>query len=94
MRTTVDISSDLLERVRKLADEEGVSFKEALSRVITRGLTATAPAGRKPFVLPTYNLGIDQVLDLRRINAVMAEEDSADFARKFYPGKPSAHEAD
>lgn len=44
MRTTVDISPDLLARVRKLADKEGVSFKEALGRVIARGNTGTATA--------------------------------------------------
>lgn len=94
MRTTVDLSPDLLNRIRKVADDEGVSFKEALSRVVTRGLTSTPPATRKPYVLPKYNLGIDQVVDLRRINTIMAEEDSAEFARKFYPNQAGALEAD
>ena len=94
MRTTVDISPDLLDRIRKVADDECVSFKEALSRVITRGLTAPPPAARKPYVLPKYNLGIDQVIDLRRVNAIMAEEDTLNFIRKFYPDQVSKFEAD
>lgn len=57
MRTTVDINQDLLERLRKLADDEGISFKEALNRAITRGLTPAVNAVREPYRLPTLNLG-------------------------------------
>ena len=87
MRTTVDISPDLLDRIRKLADDEGVSFKEALSRVITRGLTVKAGEERPPLNLPTFNVGFDRYFDLRRINQVHADEDTAEFVRKFYPNE-------
>lgn len=57
MRTTVDINPDLLARVRKLADAEGISFKEALNRTITRGLAPAPVAAREPFRQQTFDLG-------------------------------------
>ena len=73
MRTTVDINQDLLERLRKLADDEGISFKEALNRAITRGLTSARVAVRLPYRLPTFNFGVD--LDARAIKEMLYEED-------------------
>ena len=57
MRTTVDINPDLLERIRTLADDEGISFKEALNRAITRGLAPAPVAAREPFRQQTFDLG-------------------------------------
>lgn len=80
MRTTVDISPDLLERVRKLADAEGVSFKEALSRVITRGLTVPAPAAVPTLDLPTFSVGFHRYFDVDRVKDVInAMEDERIF---------------
>lgn len=90
MRTTVDINQDLLERLRKLADDEGISFKEALNRAITRGLTAPVVAERTPFVMPTFSLGLDQYYDLPNINKQLADWDTEEFLRKFYPNRPEA----
>lgn len=90
MRTTVDINQDLLERLRQLADHEGISFKEALNRVITRGLAAPVAAERTPFVIPTFSLGLDRYYDLRNINKQLADEDDEEFLRKFYPDSPQA----
>ena len=73
MRTTVDINQDLLERLRKLADDEGISFKEALNRAITRGLTPAAAAAREPFRQQTFNLGVD--LDAKAIKQMLYDDD-------------------
>jgi hypothetical protein len=75
MRTTVDINQDLLERIRKIADDEGISFKEALNRAITRGLNLSVVAERVPFVIPTFSLGLDQFYDFRKIRHQLDEED-------------------
>ncbi len=75
MRTTVDINPDLLDRLRKLADQEGISLKDALNRAITRGLTPPAAARRKPFVIPTFNLGLDRFYDIRKIRHHLDQED-------------------
>lgn len=87
MRTTVDINPDLLERVRKLADDEGISFKDALNRTLTRGLSAAAPAAREPFRMPTFPLGLERYYDINNINKQLADEDTEEFLRKFYPDR-------
>lgn len=87
MRTTVDINPDLLERIRKLADAKGISFKDALNRIITRGLAPAAKntAAHKPYRLPKFDFGVDKHYDLRKLNQQLADEDTEDFLRKFYP---------
>ncbi len=72
MRTTVDISPDLLDRIRKLADDEGVSFKEALSRVITRGLTTPAATAVPPLDLPTFPVGFSQYFDVDKVGKLIS----------------------
>lgn len=81
MRTTVDINPDLLERVRKLADAEGVSFKEALNRVITRGLKVRTKGESQTFDIPTYNLGLDRYFDVRKALQIAAELEDEDILR-------------
>lgn len=81
MRTTVDINPDLLERVRKLADAEGVSFKEALNRVIMRGLRSPAKAKGQPVDLPVFNLGLDRFMDVRKALHAAAELEDAEMLR-------------
>ncbi len=75
MRTTVDINPDLLDRLRKFAEQEGISFKDALNRAITRGINLPTAAPRKPFVIPTFNLGLDRYYDIRKIRHHLDEED-------------------
>jgi hypothetical protein len=78
MRTTVDINQDLLERLRKIADAEGISFKDALNRVITRGLGPVAAAPREPFRQQTFNLG--PYLDPKTIKEMLqADEEERYF---------------
>ena len=81
MRTTVDINPDLLERVRKLADSEGVSFKEALNRVITRGLKVRTKGEGQAFEIPSYNLGLDRYMDVRKALQIAAELEDEDILR-------------
>lgn len=75
MRTTVDINPDLLERVRKLADDEGISFKDALNRTLTRGLNLADAKERVPFVMPTFKLGLERYYDIPNIRHQLDEED-------------------
>ncbi len=83
MRTTVDINPDLLDRIRKLADDEGVSFKEALSRVITRGLAAPAAAAVPPLDLPTFNVGFHRYFDVNKVNEVIGEMEDRRILRSM-----------
>jgi hypothetical protein len=74
MRTTVDINQDLLERLRKLADDEGISFKDALNRALSRGLTPAAVAPRERYRLPDIDLGLGN-LDAKAMKQMLYDED-------------------
>lgn len=83
MRTTVDINPDLLERVRQRADADGVSFKEALNRLLTRGLEAAVAAQPAGLNLPTFNVGFERYFDIRKTNQILAEMDDARILRSM-----------
>lgn len=83
MRTTVDLSPDLLNRIRKVADDEGVSFKEALSRVITRGLAAAAKAPVQQLDLPTFSVGFHRYFDVDRVKDVINAMDDERIFRSM-----------
>ncbi len=83
MRTTVDINPDLLERVRELADAEGVSFGEALNRAIARGLTQQASAAAPKLDLPTFNVGFHRYFDVDRVKDVINAMDDERIFRSM-----------
>jgi hypothetical protein len=56
MRTTVDLDSHLLSRLRAEARRRGVPFKEILTTILRRGLEA-APE-RTRYRCPTFSLGL------------------------------------
>jgi len=57
VRTTVDLSPELLRRLRDQAHREGVSFKELINRVLHRGLEPREVPRSKPRPLPTFSMG-------------------------------------
>lgn len=57
MRTTVDIDSHLLRRLRAQAHRQGVSFKEFLNRVLHRGMDERPAGGATPYVCPAFAMG-------------------------------------
>ncbi|MEX2182510.1 MAG: hypothetical protein WD771_10740 [Gemmatimonadaceae bacterium] len=73
----MDIDQDLLDKVRRRAEAEGLSFREVLNQIIHRGLTTPAPK-RKPYVMPVLDLGVDPTVN---INELLAELDIEDFIR-------------
>jgi hypothetical protein len=81
MRTTVDIDAHLLRRLRADADRRGVSFKEALNRVLRLGLEQPdLDAG--PYVCPTFDMGAS----LRPLDKALALADALEdeeLARKL-----------
>ncbi len=75
MRTTVDINTDLLDRLRKLAAAEGIPFKDALNRAITRGLATAPAAAPQPYRLPALQIGIPADWDARRLKQLLHDDD-------------------
>lgn len=80
MRTTVDIDSHLLRRLRAEAHRRGVTFKELLQGIIRRGLEERPPAaGRyraRTFAMgmPTQPVNLDKALAL---SATLEDEEVA-----------------
>jgi hypothetical protein len=85
MRTTIDLDTDLLKRLRDAAHREGVSFKALLHRVLRRGLTMHAPAHPTPYAVPTVPMGaplrpLDKALALA--DALEAEEIARELGQR------------
>lgn len=55
MRTTITLDPDVDVRLRKLMQERGITFREAVNRVLRAGL-GPDPAG-DPFETPVFDLG-------------------------------------
>lgn len=81
MRTTVDINTDLLERIRKLAVAEGIPFKDALNRAITRGLTDAPATVSGPYRVPDLQIGIPADWDARRLKQFLHDDEVERYLR-------------
>ena len=81
MRTTVDILQPLDEQLRQRASQLGISYREALNRVIAAGLSVLEPA-MQPFVVEARNCGWRSGIDLNHLNRLADElEDEGRFQR-------------
>jgi hypothetical protein len=83
MRTTLDIESDLLEKLRSEARQRGVSLKEALNRAIRAGLAG--PRGElPPYECPSFSMGRpDPSLDLDKALEIAARLEDEETAREM-----------
>ena len=82
MRTTVTLDPDLAAKLRALARERGVSFKEALNNALRRGL-ADGPGTSRRYRLRTSRLGLRRGIDLDRALDLAAELEDAETVRKL-----------
>ena len=77
MRTTVRIDADLAARLRKLARERGISFKEVLNTALRAGIGQSAFAARA-YRIPARRLGLRPGIDLDkslRLAAALEDEE-------------------
>ncbi|MDQ3980927.1 MAG: antitoxin [Actinomycetota bacterium] len=84
MRTTVTLDPDVEALVRKVMEERGVSFKQALNDAIRAGLAPTE--GRGPYRLKPAHLGRAAV-PLTKALQLAAELEDDEIARKLALGK-------
>ena len=72
MRTTLTLDDDLFARLKELARDGGLSFKEATNQVIRRGLsTGDGPAeGPKPFRVRARACGFKPGVDPLKLNQI------------------------
>ncbi len=84
MRTTVTLDPDLAAKLRSLARERGVSFKEALNSALRRGLMEDGPRTNRPYRLPvTRRLELRPGIDLEHAVRLAGELEDAETIRKL-----------
>lgn len=83
MRTTVSLDPDLAAKLRSLARERGVPFKEALNEAIRRGLSTRDEETRRPYRLETAPLGLRPGVDLEHALRLAGELEDAETIRKL-----------
>jgi Ribbon-helix-helix protein, copG family len=82
MRTTVTLDSDLAAKLRVLARERGISFKEALNSTLRRGLASGGDSPRR-YRLASRRLGIRRRVDLEHALRLTGELEDAETIRKL-----------
>lgn len=82
MRTTVTIDADLAAKLRRIARERGISFKEALNTLLRAGLGAEAKTAR-PYRIRARRLGLRPGLDLDKALRLAAALEDEETVRKL-----------
>jgi len=82
MRTTVSLDPDLAAKLRRIARERDISFKEALNSALRVGLGSKRHASQL-YRLPTRRLDLRRGIDLTRALALAAELEDAETVRKL-----------
>jgi len=83
MRTTVTLDPDLAAKLRALARERGVSFKEVLNSALRQGLTPVAAGSERPYRLASRRLGLRPGVDLEHALRLAADVEDAETIRKL-----------
>jgi Ribbon-helix-helix protein, copG family len=82
MRTTVTLEADLDARLRQLARERGVPFKQVLNNALRAGLDQATPA-RAPYRVPTRALRLRPGIDIEHVLRLSAELEDSETVRKL-----------
>lgn len=81
MRTTLTLDDTLAKELKRLAAEEGRSFKEIINQALARGLRGESRRPTQRFRQKTYSLGgVQEGVDLTKalqLAAVLEDEESA-----------------
>jgi hypothetical protein len=73
MRTTIDLSDDVVAAVERARRERGLGLSEAVNDLVRAGLVAAAPRG--PIDPPTYDMGLK--VDVSNVGEVLELLDEA-----------------
>jgi hypothetical protein len=85
MRTTVTLDPDVEARLREVAREKGISFKEALNNAVRAGLMATRE--RREYRTPSRSLGLRQGINLDKALRAAAEFEDAEIGHELERGR-------
>jgi Ribbon-helix-helix protein, copG family len=83
MRTTVTLDPDLAAKLRALARERGVSFKEALNSTLRRGLTTGGGTSNRRYRLESQRMGLRPGVNLEHALRLAGELEDAETIRKL-----------
>ena len=83
MRTTVTLDPDLEAKLRALARERGISFKQALNSTLRRGFDAGSSRSRRPYRLASRRLGLRPGIDLDHALRLAGEFEDVETIRKL-----------
>ena len=83
MRTTVTLDPDIAARLRSVARERGISFKEALNGALRRGLTSGGAGSKRPYRLASRRLELRPGIDLEHALRLAGELEDAEAIRKL-----------
>lgn len=77
------LDPDLAAKLRALARERRVSFKEALNSALRRGLASGAAGSKRPYRLASRRLGLRAGVDLEHALRLAGELEDAETIRKL-----------
>lgn len=80
MRTTLTLDPDVADRLRALARERGLPFKQVVNTVLRRGLGA---GEREPFRIEARSLGLRPGIDLSQALELAARLEDEETMRKL-----------
>ena len=83
MRTTVTIDPDLDAKMRALARERGVSFKEAMNDALRLGLSEGQGGSARPYRLASKPMRLRRGIDLDHALRLAAELEDEETLRKL-----------
>ena len=81
MRTTVTLDPDVAAKLRRLAQERGIPFKQALNGVLRAGLGVRG--GARPYRTPARPLGLRPGIDLDKALHIAAGMEDEEIIRKL-----------
>lgn len=77
MRTTLTLDDDLARRLKEVARQRRLPFKDVVNDLLRRGLVAQEPArDSEPFQVDTFSSGLRPGLDPLKLNQLLDELDA------------------
>ncbi len=87
MRTTVTLDPDVAAKLKQIARDRGISFKEALNSSVRRGIESR-PAKSRPYRFPAaQRLDARPGVNLDKALRLAGEMEDAEIVRKLTLGK-------
>jgi len=83
MRTTLTLDGDVADRLRALARERGLPFKQVVNAVLRRGLHDGPEAPTTPFRVDARRLGLRPGVDLDRALDLASRLEDEETVRKL-----------